>query len=197
MLTNGIDICIIEDDTDQRKLLERLLQRWKYTVMTANSGRDGLRLVYEQRPRILICDVCLPDMDGIQICRAVRADADLDGIYIILATAFDQQERKHRALNAGADEYLRKPYDMDELQARIRNGLRFRRLQERLERAALTDGLTNLWNHRSGKPTSWRVTGVRNSPSFAPKRGWTKPPNWPSGFARRFRSGWFQRSIRN
>lgn len=147
MLTNGIDICIIEDDTDQRKLLERLLQRWKYTVMTAKSGRDGLRLIYEQRPRILICDVCLPDMDGIQICRAVRADADLDGIYIILATAFDQQERKHRALNAGADEYLRKPYDTDELQARIRNGLRFRRLQERLERAALTDGLTNLWNH--------------------------------------------------
>jgi diguanylate cyclase (GGDEF)-like protein len=147
MLTNGIDICVIEDDNDQRKLLERRLQRWKYSVVTAETGHAGLKCVYEHRPRILICDVCLPDMDGIQICRAVRADADLDGIYIILATAFDREERKRCALNAGADEYVRKPYDIDELQARIRNGLRLRRLQERLQRAALTDGLTGLWNH--------------------------------------------------
>ena len=147
MLESGIDICVIEDDIDQRKLLAKQLGRWKYSVVEADNGKDGLRMVYEHRPRVLICDVILPDMNGIQVCQEVRSDPVLDGTYIILATAFDEQNRKSHALNAGADEYLSKPYDTSELRARIRNGLRFNRLQERLERAAQTDGLTGLWNH--------------------------------------------------
>ncbi len=147
MLESGIDICVIEDDADQRNLLVRRLRRWKYTVVDAHNGREGLQQVYQHRPRVLICDIVLPDFDGIQVCREVRNDPTLDGTYIVLATAYDVKEHKSRALNAGADEYLRKPYDMEELRARIRNGLRFNRLQERLERAALTDGLTGLWNH--------------------------------------------------
>ena len=147
MLESGADICVIEDDGDQRNLLVRHLRGWGYTVVEAATGAAGLRLIYKHRPRVLICDVVLPDLNGLQVCRHVRADPTLDGTYVVLATAYDRPERKYRALNAGADEYLEKPYDLEELKARIRNGLRFNRLQERLERAALTDGLTGLWNH--------------------------------------------------
>jgi len=147
MVESGIDICVIEDDADQLELLVNRLRRWNYSVIAAENAAEGLRLIHEQRPSILICDVCLPNMDGIELCSGVRADRTLDGIYIILSSAFDRRERKQKALHAGADEYLRKPYDADELKARIRNGLRLRKLQERLERAALTDGLTGLWNH--------------------------------------------------
>ncbi len=147
MLENGVDICVVEDDAAQRALLVSQLQRWGYTVVEAASGALGVQLVYRHRPRVLICDIVLPDLNGIQVCREVRADPTLDGTYIVLATAYDRKERKRRALNAGADDYLQKPYDLREMKARIRNGLRFNRLQERLERAALTDGLTSLWNH--------------------------------------------------
>jgi len=147
MLDRGVDICVIEDDADQRHLLVRQLRHWKYAVVEAEDANSGLQQVYEHRPRVLICDVVLPDLGGIQVCREVRADSTLDGTYIILASTVEQDELKGKALKAGADEYLSKPYDMEELQARIRNGLRFNRLQERLERAALTDGLTGLWNH--------------------------------------------------
>lgn len=147
MLERSIDICVIEDDADQRKLLVRQLRRWKYTVVEAASGSEGLQLIYKHRPRVLICDVVLPDLSGVQICREVRADPTLDGIFVVLATALDRRQRKGQVLSVGADECLRKPYDLHELQARIRSGLRFNRLQERLERAALIDGLTGLWNH--------------------------------------------------
>jgi diguanylate cyclase (GGDEF)-like protein len=147
MLERGTDICVIEDDADQRRLLVRQLRGWKYTVVEAESGKQGLRLIYKYRPRVLLCDIVLPDLNGIQICRQVRADPTLDGVFVVLATAFDREHPKSKVLSAGADEYLRKPYDLAELQARIRSGLRFNRLQERLERAALIDGLTGLWNH--------------------------------------------------
>jgi diguanylate cyclase (GGDEF)-like protein len=147
MLKNGVDICVVEDDAAQRAFLVSQLRRWDYVVVEAASGARGLQLVYQHRPRVLICDIVLPDLNGIQVCREVRADPTLDGTYIVLATAYNGKERKRRALNAGADEYLQKPYDLQELKARIRNGLRYNRLQERLERAALTDGLTGLWNH--------------------------------------------------
>jgi diguanylate cyclase (GGDEF)-like protein len=147
MFECGTDICVIEDDGDQRRLLVRQLRRWKYAVVESDCGEGGLRLIYKHRPRVLICDVDLPDLSGIQVCREVRADPTLDGVFVVLATAFSKQNGKVQVLSAGADEYLRKPYDLQELQARIRSGMRFNRLQERLERAALIDGLTGLWNH--------------------------------------------------
>jgi diguanylate cyclase (GGDEF)-like protein len=147
MFERSIDICVIEDDADQRRLLVRQLRRWKYSVVEADCGAGGLQLIYKHRPRVLICDLQLPDMSGLQVCREVRADPTLDGVFVVLATAFGEDNGKTQVLSAGADEYLRKPYDMAELQARIRSGMRFNRLQERLEKAALTDGLTGLWNH--------------------------------------------------
>ena len=147
MWGSDYDICIIEDDGSQRSMLAAQLRRCGYRVHEAATGAEGLRAVYYHRPKVLICDIVLPDIDGIEICRQVRADPTLDGTYVILITAYDGNGRKHTALNAGADDYLSKPWDPEELKARLRNGLRFVRLQERLEQAAQTDSLTGLWNH--------------------------------------------------
>lgn len=141
------DICVIEDDAAQRRLLVAQLQRQEYSVVEAGTAAEGWELIHQHLPRVLICDLVLPDGDGQKLCDRVRADEGLDGTYIIAVTAFDSDGRKQSLLNAGADDYLGKPIDMNELRARIRNGLRLSRLQERLARAAWTDGLTGLANH--------------------------------------------------
>lgn len=147
MFEHSVDICVIEDDDAQRALLCEALKRADYSVIDAPNGPAGLQLIYQQRPRVLICDVVLPVLNGIQVCRQIRADPTLDGLYVLLATAHDEGTRKHLALNAGADDYIPKPIHLDELNARIRNGMRYHRLHARLQHAALSDGLTGLWNH--------------------------------------------------
>ncbi len=142
-----VDVCIIEDDAVQRALLFRRLLGNELSVIEADDGETGLGLIRRHHPRVVICDLLLPGMNAIDVCRAVRADAALDGTYIIVLTVCHNREAKNRALNSGADDFMLKPFDADEFTARIRNGLRISRLQERLRNAALTDGLTGLWNH--------------------------------------------------
>ena len=147
MRGNPVDVCIIEDDPAQRALLFQHMLRNQYSVVEAAEGETGLAEIRQHSPRVVICDLLLPGMNGIDVCRRVRSDGALDGTYIIVLTACDDQEAKNQALNSGADDYLIKPYDLEELSARLRNGLRVHRLQERLRHAAVTDGLTGLWNH--------------------------------------------------
>lgn len=146
---NSVDVCLIEDDASLRRLLVDWLIRANYSVMHAEDGAEGLNLVMRHRPRIVLTDLDLPVVNGIDICRQVRADPHFDGTYVIVMTAFDSRENKHLALNCGADDFLSKPVDMIELSACLRNGLRVQRLQERLRKAAMTDGLTGLANHGS------------------------------------------------
>lgn len=145
--TSRVDVCVIDDDPAQRALLRSRLLREGFSVVQADNGADGLRQIIRHRPHIVICDVLMPGLNGLAVCKEVRSDPSLDGTYIIMVTSLDCRDFKHRALLTGADDYLPKPFDLLELSARIRNGLRVSRLQERLRNAALTDGLTGLWNH--------------------------------------------------
>jgi diguanylate cyclase (GGDEF)-like protein len=141
------DICVIEDDPQQLRLLVAQLESIGHSVVHANDAEFGLRMIYSRRPKIVICDIVLPGINGIQLCRQLRADPTLDGTYVLLLTGGDVEGRKNRAYSAGADDYIFKPYDLETLRARIRSGLRFHKLQERLRQAAITDNLTGLWNH--------------------------------------------------
>ena len=147
MQAHKIDICVVDDDSAQRTLLSARLQREQFNVVSAENSVEALRKINEHKPRIVICDLMMPGMNGLELCREIRATPALDGIYVIVVTAVESQEYKTQALMTGADDYLLKPYDLAELSARIRNGLRISRLQERLRSAAFTDGLTGLWNH--------------------------------------------------
>lgn len=147
MQRDPVDLCIIDDDPSQRALLLQRLLHIHFTVVEAADAEAGLAQVRQHRPRVVVCDLMLPGMNGIEFCRQVRADASLDGTYIVVVTSCQDRESKTAALEAGADDFLIKPYDLDEFNARVRNGLRVNRLQERLRHAAVTDGLTGLWNH--------------------------------------------------
>jgi diguanylate cyclase (GGDEF)-like protein len=147
MRQEPVDVCIIEDDPQQRALLFQRLLHGHFSVVEAEDAESGLTLIRQHRPRVVIADLMLPGRNGIDLCRQMRGDPLLDGIYLIVVTTCRDHGLKNEALNAGADDFLHKPYDAEELSARLRNGLRINRLQERLRRAALTDGLTGLWNH--------------------------------------------------
>ncbi len=142
-----VDVCIIEDDPAQRALLFHQLLASHFSVVEAEDAERGLFQIREHRPRVVICDLVLPGMGGVELCRQVRSDPLIDGTYLVMVSACNDQQTKNLVLNCGADDYLFKPYEFEELAARIRNGLRISRLQERLRHAALTDGLTGLWNH--------------------------------------------------
>jgi len=147
MNLEAVDVCIVEDDPSQRALLLRCLMDEQYRVIQAQDGLDAIFQIRQQRPRVVICDLHMPQASAVEVCRQVRGDPSLDGTYIIVITADVSREARHAALNAGADDLVEKPFDAEEMLARIRNGLRIHGLQERLRRAALSDSLTGLWNH--------------------------------------------------
>jgi two-component system response regulator MprA len=114
-------ILIIEDDEAILKLLRRGLVYEGYQVDTAVDGETGLNSAHEQRPDLIILDWMLPGMDGLEVCRRLRASGSIP---ILMLTAKDTIQDRVQGLDAGADDYLVKPFELDELLARIRALLR-------------------------------------------------------------------------
>jgi|YelNatPaOPRAMG01_1025707.scaffolds.fasta_scaffold12126_3 two-component system response regulator MprA len=114
-------ILIIEDDEAVLKILKRVLAYDGYQVDTALDGQSGLNLARDQRPDLVILDWMLPGMDGLEVCRRLRAGGNAP---ILMLTAKDTIQDRVQGLDAGADDYLVKPPDMDELLARVRALLR-------------------------------------------------------------------------
>ncbi len=165
-------IVLAEDDGATRSLLLRQLQRAGYQVTACDNGRSALAAVQRKTPDMVLADWSMPDMDGISLLHAVRELSEqnaLPFIYFVLLTASSEKQQVIAGLEAGADDYLTKPYDIQELLARLRAGgrildlqtaLRTRqfelqrinadmsRLNARLNRLANTDGLTDLFNRR-------------------------------------------------
>ncbi|MBM3150995.1 MAG: response regulator transcription factor [Chloroflexi bacterium] len=114
-------ILIIEDDPAILKLLQRGLQYEGYQVDVATDGRAGLNLARDRHPDLVILDWMLPGMDGLEVCRRLRLGG---GLPILMLTAKDTIEDRVQGLDAGADDYLVKPFNLDELSARLRALLR-------------------------------------------------------------------------
>jgi len=147
-------ILIAEDETVQRRLLERLLMGWGHDVIMATDGQEALSVLRgENRPDLAILDWVMPGMDGLRVCGELRKDGRQKYIYIVLLTAKDRKQDLVEAMEAGADEYLAKPFDAQELRARLIAGQRILDLQEQLVSANRTlqfqathDPLTGLFN---------------------------------------------------
>ncbi|HIP92695.1 MAG TPA: response regulator transcription factor [Thermotoga sp.] len=112
-----IKVLVVEDDTKIARLLELELSHEKYDVRVVNNGYDALIEFEEYKPDIVILDVILPDIDGIEIAKRMRAKSDEVGI--IMLTALGETEDKVAGLRSGADDYIVKPFDITELLARI------------------------------------------------------------------------------
>ncbi|PYV30475.1 MAG: diguanylate cyclase response regulator [Acidobacteria bacterium] len=147
-------ILIAEDDLLSLRILESFLEKWEFDVVATRDGRAALQaLQAEDGPRLAILDWMMPEMDGVELCRVLRKVKGERYIYIILLTAKDQKESIVEGIEAGADDYLIKPFDSNELRARLRAGRRILALQETLISArealrfqASHDPLTSLWN---------------------------------------------------
>ncbi|HWP85556.1 MAG TPA: diguanylate cyclase [Terriglobia bacterium] len=148
-------VLIADDDPVNRRILETFLGKWGYEVVSAADGNEAWSILQsEDAPRLVILDWMMPGMDGAQICRAIRQRSDPFYTYIMMITAKFQKQDVLEGLAAGADDYLTKPLDSNELRARLRTGERILNLQEdllrtrdRLQYQASHDSLTGVWNH--------------------------------------------------
>ncbi len=130
-------ILIAEDDLIPRRLLESILRKWDYEVVLAADGEEAWRILQEpDAPRLAILDWLMPGLDGLEVCRRVRARADAPYVYVILLTAKDQKEDVIAGMGAGADDYLIKPVDFYKLEVRLRAGRRILDLQSQLLQSA-------------------------------------------------------------
>jgi diguanylate cyclase (GGDEF)-like protein len=149
-------VLIADDDLVSRRRLESHLLGWDYEVEVACDGNEAWRILQgEDAPRLAILDWMMPGLDGLGVCEKVRQVKVEPYVYILLLTAKDRKENVVEGLEAGADDYLTKPFDTQELKARLRTGRRILALQEALlsARDALRsqvslDPLTGVWNRR-------------------------------------------------
>lgn len=146
---------MVDDNRDNVEIIATRLRFRGYAVDEATHGEDALAKITGDPPDLILLDVMLPDIDGYEISRRIKGNDQLPYIPIILVTARDSTQDKVTGLDAGADDYLTKPINFPELEARVRSMLRIKRLQDELEeknraleRLSISDGLTGLFNHR-------------------------------------------------
>ncbi len=126
-------ILIAEDHYVSRHLLERNLTNWGFSVVSAEDGEAAFRILdSDDAPPIAILDWMMPKVDGAEVCRRVRARKDRPYVYLLLLTAKSQKEEVAAGLEAGADDYVIKPFDPDELRARLKVGQRVVNLERTL-----------------------------------------------------------------
>lgn len=113
-------ILVADDEEDLRELVAYRLTRSGYQVIAARDGEEALRLAGERAPDLMVLDVMMPRLDGYELTRRVRAEDSLRAIPVILLTARSQEADVDRGFEVGADDYLKKPFNPDELVARVR-----------------------------------------------------------------------------
>jgi diguanylate cyclase (GGDEF)-like protein len=147
-------ILVAEDDTTSLFMLQSLLEKWGYDVVALTDGVEALSAMNGESPPLLaVLDWMLPGLNGPEICRRLRmVEEERRGRpyqYIIILTVKGEKENVVAGLDSGADDYITKPFDSQELQMRIRVGERILSLQEQLRKAALFDPLTGLPNRKA------------------------------------------------
>jgi two-component system chemotaxis response regulator CheY len=143
-------VLVAEDEAITRSVLEANLRNWGYEVTAVSDGSEALDIVYQPKPpSIVITDWMMPRMDGLELCRKIRNIQKTQYIYIIILTTKGEKKDIIEGLEAGADDYLSKPFNRDELRYRTRIGERIINLERRIMELANTDPLTGLPNRRA------------------------------------------------
>ncbi|MCL5743623.1 MAG: diguanylate cyclase [Acidobacteria bacterium] len=150
-------VLIAEDNPVFQRMLAGMLRNWGYEVVSAQNGDEAWALLQSpESPRLAVLDWMMPGPDGLEICRRIRARGDERYIYVLLLTARTETKDLVAGMEAGADDYLTKPFNAHELRVRLRAGRRILELQEELLAAkeelrhqAMRDSLTGLWNRAS------------------------------------------------
>src|SRR3989338_9819931 len=131
-------ILIVEDEKDIIKMLEYNLKKEGFRTISANDGEDAIDLAMREHPDIVLLDLMLPGIDGLEVCKSLKAEKKTKDIPIIMLTAKSQESDKILGLELGADDYVTKPFSPRELLARIKAV--FRRIQEKPKEKVLVAG---------------------------------------------------------
>ena len=126
------EILIIDDDQSIQIFLKRILEKQGYKVITASTGEEGIFRTMDSPPALIICDWIMPGLSGIEVCDIIKKDPKLSTTFFILLTSLDSVANRVKGLDAGADDFITKPIEQNELQARVRAGLRLHQLSQDL-----------------------------------------------------------------
>jgi len=138
-------ILLVEDDPALRKLLKDALPESIFIIDIAETGREGLDMIVKRKPDLILLDWNLPDLNGFEVCKYIKQNKDCAHIPIIMVTAYAELNRKVSALEVGADDYITKPFEIEELIARVKAVLRRRQggaPEEAITRCNITLNLT-------------------------------------------------------
>ncbi|MCB0153836.1 MAG: response regulator [Anaerolineae bacterium] len=148
-------ILVVEDDVDISKMLRIYFDSQGYEVLVANRGNEALDICRVKLPNVVVLDIQLPDIDGFEVCRNLRGNTRTSYVPIIFLTQKDERSDKIAGLELGADDYVTKPFDIEELKLRVEGSIR------RSLREALTHPVTNL---PAGKLIEDQLKQVKDSP---------------------------------
>jgi two-component system phosphate regulon response regulator PhoB len=170
-------ILVVEDEPDILELIRYNLTKAGHVVVCAASGTDALRRIHAQPPDLVVLDLMLPDMDGFEVCRALRQDARTAKLPVVMLTARDEEADIVTGLELGADDYLTKPFSPRVLLARIKAVLRRPRVASLAEDAVLTyrDLVLHPGRHEvlvQGQPISLTTTEFRILHLLTRRPGW-------------------------
>jgi two-component system response regulator MprA len=127
-------ILVVEDDPAVRELFLDVLATEKYAVHTATNGEEALTQTRSLNPDLILLDIHMPKLDGVSFCKAIRDDQRTQDIPVIFITAYNSRERREEAIAAGGDDFMGKPFKIDELMIRIRAMLKAKQITDPLER---------------------------------------------------------------
>jgi DNA-binding response OmpR family regulator len=125
-------VLIVDDEQNIAISVEFLMRREGFEVLVAHDGEEGLRRIRTEKPDLVVLDVMMPKLDGFEVCKAVRADANLAGVRILMLTAKGRPAEVTKGIALGADDYIPKPFSTRELVAKVREllGLKSRQLPD-------------------------------------------------------------------
>ena len=133
-------VLIVDDEPTSRQMLARILPKDKYEILKANDGKEGLKKALEKYPDVILLDIIMPGLDGIEVTRRLKADSRTKNIPVILVTCLDGMANRLTGLDAGAEEYLAKPVNPVELRARIKSMLQLKQYRDQLSIRKQSEG---------------------------------------------------------
>jgi sigma-B regulation protein RsbU (phosphoserine phosphatase) len=158
-------VLIVEDEKDTRFILEKLLSRNNYDVASAVNGEEALEVLKTFSPKVILADWTMPVLDGLALCNILKSDDKYKLIYFIILTARSSLKDRIMGLDVGADDFLVKPVENQELLARIRSGIRIFNLQSELKNIEHSKAVVDLActiGHKINNPLSSLVLSLKN-----------------------------------
>ena len=131
---NERKVLVVDDDPSMRDVLERILETENLTVHTATDGKDALQKTLSLTPDLILLDINMPNLDGLTLCKAIRVGKETQNIPIIIVTGHTSRGRLEECMEAGADDYLAKPFKMEELVMRVHAMFRTAHIPNHIER---------------------------------------------------------------